>query len=143
MEGRDVGELTVVARESVRAVNSLGGAEFGFTCALIGTAVIPVRRGDCYILFFSSPSRLIISRFHFQLLPRHPLVSPVVTNCTLLALVKLPPSAPKDPGLVFTMAYTDDAVKAKLSALNESQESIVTVAQWVMFHRYAIMWNSP
>ncbi|KAM0800918.1 RNA polymerase II-binding domain-containing protein [Usnea florida] len=33
------------------------------------------------------------------------------------------------------MAYTDDAVKAKLSALNESQESIVTVAQWVMFHR--------
>lgn len=27
MEGRDVGELTVVARESVRAVNSLGGAE--------------------------------------------------------------------------------------------------------------------
>lgn len=35
------------------------------------------------------------------------------------------------------MAYTDDAVKAKLSALNETQESIVTVAQWVMFHRYA------
>ena len=34
------------------------------------------------------------------------------------------------------MAYTDDAVKAKLSALNETQESIVTVAQWVMFHRY-------
>lgn len=34
------------------------------------------------------------------------------------------------------MAYTDDAVKAKLSALNESQESIVTVSQWVMFHRY-------
>ncbi|KAJ5669379.1 hypothetical protein N7462_010449 [Penicillium macrosclerotiorum] len=33
------------------------------------------------------------------------------------------------------MAYTDDSVKAKLSALNESQESIVTVAQWVMFHR--------
>ncbi|KAJ5317184.1 hypothetical protein N7508_001692 [Penicillium antarcticum] len=33
------------------------------------------------------------------------------------------------------MAYTDDAVKAKLSALNDSQESIVTVAQWVMFHR--------
>lgn len=33
------------------------------------------------------------------------------------------------------MAYTDDAVKAKLSALNETQESIVTVAQWVMFHR--------
>lgn len=35
----------------------------------------------------------------------------------------------------FVMAYTDDAVKAKLSALNETQESIVTVAQWVMFHR--------
>ncbi|KAI9837781.1 MAG: hypothetical protein M1819_006715 [Sarea resinae] len=34
-----------------------------------------------------------------------------------------------------TMAYTDEAVKAKLSALNETQESIVTVAQWVMFHR--------
>lgn len=33
------------------------------------------------------------------------------------------------------MAFTDDAVKAKLSALNDSQESIVTVAQWVMFHR--------
>lgn len=35
------------------------------------------------------------------------------------------------------MAYTDDAVKAKLSALNETQEGIVTVAQWVMFHRYS------
>ncbi len=34
------------------------------------------------------------------------------------------------------MAYTDDAVLAKLSALNETQESIVTVAQWIMFHRY-------
>ncbi|RFU29985.1 hypothetical protein B7463_g6366, partial [Scytalidium lignicola] len=33
------------------------------------------------------------------------------------------------------MAYTDDAVLAKLSALNETQESIVTVAQWIMFHR--------
>ncbi|KAL1954951.1 hypothetical protein VTO42DRAFT_409 [Malbranchea cinnamomea] len=33
------------------------------------------------------------------------------------------------------MSYSDDAVKAKLSALNETQESIVTVAQWVMFHR--------
>ncbi|PYH40772.1 CTD-interacting domain-containing protein [Aspergillus saccharolyticus JOP 1030-1] len=33
------------------------------------------------------------------------------------------------------MAYSDDAVKAKLSALNETQEGIVTVAQWVMFHR--------
>jgi regulator of Ty1 transposition protein 103 len=35
------------------------------------------------------------------------------------------------------MAYTDDAVRAKLSALNETQEGIVTVAQWVMFHRQA------
>ncbi|KAI9773708.1 MAG: hypothetical protein M1839_002042 [Geoglossum umbratile] len=33
------------------------------------------------------------------------------------------------------MAYTDDSVLAKLSSLNETQESIVTVAQWVMFHR--------
>ncbi|KAI9754863.1 MAG: hypothetical protein M4579_004520 [Chaenotheca gracillima] len=33
------------------------------------------------------------------------------------------------------MSYTDDAVLAKLSALNESQESIVTVAQWIMFHK--------
>ncbi|KAI9846404.1 MAG: hypothetical protein M1837_003995 [Sclerophora amabilis] len=33
------------------------------------------------------------------------------------------------------MAYTDDAVLAKMSALNETQESIVTVAQWVMFHK--------
>lgn len=34
------------------------------------------------------------------------------------------------------MAYSDDAVKAKLAALNETQDSIVTVAQWIMFHRY-------
>ena len=34
------------------------------------------------------------------------------------------------------MSYTDDGVLAKLSALNETQESIVTVAQWVMFHKY-------
>lgn len=33
------------------------------------------------------------------------------------------------------MAYSDDAVKAKLTALNETQDSIVTVAQWIMFHR--------
>ncbi|KAI9887142.1 MAG: hypothetical protein M1823_001049 [Watsoniomyces obsoletus] len=33
------------------------------------------------------------------------------------------------------MAYTDNAVLAKISALNETQESIVTVAQWVMFHK--------
>jgi hypothetical protein len=41
------------------------------------------------------------------------------------------------------MAYTDDAVKAKLSALNDSQESIVTVAQWVMFHRYPALLLTP
>lgn len=35
------------------------------------------------------------------------------------------------------MSYTGDAVRAKLSALNETQEAIVTVAQWIMFHRYA------
>lgn len=34
-----------------------------------------------------------------------------------------------------TMAYTDEAVRSKLSALNETQEGIVTVAQWIMFHR--------
>ncbi|KAI9736982.1 MAG: hypothetical protein M1834_000571 [Cirrosporium novae-zelandiae] len=33
------------------------------------------------------------------------------------------------------MAYTDDAVKGKLSALNETQDSIVTTAQWLIFHR--------
>ncbi|KAG8531383.1 uncharacterized protein KY384_003012 [Bacidia gigantensis] len=33
------------------------------------------------------------------------------------------------------MAYTDEAVSAKLSALNETQDAIVTVAQWVMFHK--------
>ena len=34
------------------------------------------------------------------------------------------------------MSYNDDAVLSKLSALNETQEAIVTVSQWVMFHRY-------
>ncbi|KAI1097036.1 DUF618-domain-containing protein [Rostrohypoxylon terebratum] len=33
------------------------------------------------------------------------------------------------------MAYTDDAVLAKLSALSEAADSIVTQAQWIMFHR--------
>ncbi|KAK6834019.1 hypothetical protein PG990_001155 [Apiospora arundinis] len=33
------------------------------------------------------------------------------------------------------MSYTDDAVLAKLSTLCETQDSIVTVAQWIMFHR--------
>ncbi|KAK3997664.1 regulation of nuclear pre-mRNA domain-containing protein 1A [Cladorrhinum sp. PSN332] len=33
------------------------------------------------------------------------------------------------------MAYTDDAVLSKLSALSETHESIATTAQWIMFHR--------
>ncbi|KAI1100183.1 DUF618-domain-containing protein [Jackrogersella minutella] len=33
------------------------------------------------------------------------------------------------------MSYTDDAVLSKLSALSEAADSIVTVAQWIMFHR--------
>ncbi|KAL8706118.1 MAG: hypothetical protein Q9201_000820 [Fulgogasparrea decipioides] len=33
------------------------------------------------------------------------------------------------------MAYTDDAVKARFSSLNETQESIASVAQWIIFHR--------
>lgn len=33
------------------------------------------------------------------------------------------------------MSYSDDAVRAKLSSLNETQDSIVAVAQWIMFHR--------
>ncbi|KAI9799972.1 MAG: hypothetical protein M1825_004343 [Sarcosagium campestre] len=33
------------------------------------------------------------------------------------------------------MAYTDEHVLAKLSALNETQESVVTASQWIMFHR--------
>ncbi len=35
------------------------------------------------------------------------------------------------------MAYNDDAVLARLSALNESHDSIATAAQWIMFHKYA------
>ncbi|KAF2727817.1 DUF618-domain-containing protein [Polyplosphaeria fusca] len=33
------------------------------------------------------------------------------------------------------MALQDEAVKARLSSLNESQDSIVGVSQWIMFHR--------
>ncbi|TDZ21449.1 UPF0400 protein [Colletotrichum orbiculare MAFF 240422] len=33
------------------------------------------------------------------------------------------------------MSYNDDAVLAKLSALNESHDSIATAAQWIMFHK--------
>lgn len=34
------------------------------------------------------------------------------------------------------MSFSDDALMAKLSALNETQEGIVTVSQWVIFHKY-------
>ncbi|KAI1771810.1 DUF618-domain-containing protein [Hypoxylon cercidicola] len=33
------------------------------------------------------------------------------------------------------MSYTDDAVLSKLSALSETSDSIVSVGQWIMFHR--------
>lgn len=33
------------------------------------------------------------------------------------------------------MSYNDDTVLAKLSTLVETQDSIVSVAQWIMFHR--------
>lgn len=33
------------------------------------------------------------------------------------------------------MAYSPDAVRAKLGSLNETQDSIVANAQWIMFHR--------
>lgn len=33
------------------------------------------------------------------------------------------------------MAYSNEAVLAKMSSLSETQESIVTVAQWLMFYR--------
>ncbi|KAK5109857.1 hypothetical protein LTR62_006464 [Meristemomyces frigidus] len=33
------------------------------------------------------------------------------------------------------MAYTTDAVRAKLSTLSETQDSIVSTAQWLLFHR--------
>ncbi|KAK9470130.1 RNA polymerase II-binding domain-containing protein [Dipodascopsis tothii] len=33
------------------------------------------------------------------------------------------------------MSYSEDVVASKLSSLNETQESIVNIAQWVMFHR--------
>lgn len=33
------------------------------------------------------------------------------------------------------MSYTDDAMRAKLSSLNEAQDTIVTVAQWILFHK--------
>ncbi|ODQ64293.1 DUF618-domain-containing protein [Nadsonia fulvescens var. elongata DSM 6958] len=33
------------------------------------------------------------------------------------------------------MSYSEDTLLSKFSALNESQESIVSISQWVMFHR--------
>ncbi|KAJ2895201.1 UPF0400 protein [Zalerion maritima] len=33
------------------------------------------------------------------------------------------------------MSYTDDAALARLSALNDTQDSIATAAQWFLFHR--------
>ncbi|KAK5098223.1 hypothetical protein LTS08_006356 [Lithohypha guttulata] len=33
------------------------------------------------------------------------------------------------------MAYNDEALRAKLATLNETQESIVSVSQWIAFHR--------
>lgn len=35
-------------------------------------------------------------------------------------------------------SYSDETVRTKLSALNDSQDAIVAVAQWIMFHRCAI-----
>ncbi len=36
------------------------------------------------------------------------------------------------------MSFTDEALKAKLSTLNETQDSIVSVSQWIMFHKYVL-----
>ncbi|PSN60114.1 DUF618-domain-containing protein [Corynespora cassiicola Philippines] len=33
------------------------------------------------------------------------------------------------------MAFTEDSLRAKLSSLNETQDSISTVGQWILFHR--------
>ncbi|KAL9052558.1 MAG: hypothetical protein Q9162_005306 [Coniocarpon cinnabarinum] len=33
------------------------------------------------------------------------------------------------------MAYNDETVRAKLSQLNETQDSIMTVSQWIQFHK--------
>ncbi|KAK6382628.1 hypothetical protein LTS17_003297 [Exophiala oligosperma] len=33
------------------------------------------------------------------------------------------------------MSFSDEALKAKLSTLNETQDSIVSVSQWIMFHK--------
>ena len=39
--------------------------------------------------------------------------------------------------------YNDETVLSKLSALNDSQDAIVAVAQWIMFHRYAFPGARP
>ena len=41
------------------------------------------------------------------------------------------------------MSYTDESLKAKLSTLNETQDSIVTVSQWIMFHRQVFLRITP
>ncbi|KAF1958088.1 DUF618-domain-containing protein [Byssothecium circinans] len=45
------------------------------------------------------------------------------------------------------MAFTEDSLKAKLASLNETQDSISTVGQWILFHRrhadkIAQLWQS-
>lgn len=37
------------------------------------------------------------------------------------------------------MAFTEDSLKAKLSSLNETQDSISGVGQWILFHRYCFL----
>lgn len=34
------------------------------------------------------------------------------------------------------MAFSDEALRAKLATLNETQDSIVSVSQWITFHKY-------
>lgn len=70
------------------------------------------------------PLNFVDLTFHQPLDPNS--LAPFLTESILWCLNR-------NPRLI--MAYTDDAVKAKLSALNETQESIVTVSQWIMFHR--------
>ena len=52
-------------------------------------------------------------------------------------LVYLPSVASAFPYVTSSnMAFTEDSLKAKLSSLNETQEAISTVGQWILFHRY-------
>ena len=59
------------------------------------------------------------------------------TSLTILQAVQLCLFLPALPSTIpsYAMAFTDEALKAKLSTLNESQDSIVSVSQWIMFHR--------